>query len=96
MLFRSFTSRTLQAPHAPAQGGGYVFADLSEALGDRPLHGWLPDLLQGGVSVAPGDVFGQAFNRHVRVCFTAVPRDRLALALDRLNAALDRLRQSHP
>jgi N-succinyldiaminopimelate aminotransferase len=86
------TSRTLQAPHAPAQGGGYVFADLAGHLRERPLHDWLAALLQSGVSVAPGDVFGQAFGQHVRVCFTAVPRDRLEVALGRLNRALEALR----
>ncbi len=87
--------RKLQADFQPAQGGGYVFPDLSADLRGRVVMDWLFELLHDGVSVSPGDAFGTAFGHHVRVCFTAVPLPALELAIDRLNRALERLRNPH-
>lgn len=90
------THRTLQAQFAPAQGGGYVFADLAAELQGKPLMDYLRELLREGVCLSPGDAFGQAFATSVRVCYTAVPPDQLPIALAKLNASLDRLRRGQP
>jgi len=89
-----YVARTLQARFRPAQGGGYVFVDLADELRGRRLLDYLSELLREGVSLSPGDAFGKDFPTYVRVCFTAVPRPQLELAMDRFNASLDRLRRS--
>ena len=83
----------LQARFTPAAGGGYVFVDLGEELGGRPLLDYLNELLHEGVSLCPGAAFGQHWQQHVRLCYMSVPADRLTSALDRLNRSLDRLRR---
>ena len=45
-------------------------------------------LLDAGVSIAPGEQFGRAFARHARLCFTAVPPERLRVGLARLASVL--------
>ena len=93
---RDLTHRTLQAQFAPAQGGGYVFVDLSHELAGRDVYSYLSELLREGVCVSPGDAFGQAFGAWVRVCYTAVPIAELAVALERLNRSLERVRRALP
>ncbi len=41
-------------------------------------------LLADGVSVSPGEQFGSDFVGHARICFSAVPLDRLRVGLERL------------
>jgi aspartate/methionine/tyrosine aminotransferase len=80
-------SRLLPAPHFSPDGATYLFADLSrwapapESGGLWPL---VEKLLDAGVSIAPGEQFGRDFSRHARICFTAVPLDRLRVGLARL------------
>ncbi len=83
----------LQARFTPASGGGFVFVDLSEELGDRDLLAWLVELLDDGVSLCPGSAFGHHWQRSVRLCYMSVPSETLSVAIDRLNGALDRLRK---
>ncbi len=83
----------LQADFLPAQGGGYVFANLDKDLGDKQLLTWLAELLHEGVSVSPGQAFGNDFSRWIRVCYMSVPLPRLEQALDIVNRSLDRLRR---
>lgn len=86
--------RTLDAQFAPAQGGGYVFADLGADLGAKPAMEYLLELLREGVCLSPGDAFGAAFGTHVRICFTSVPQETLEVAIAKMNRSLQRLRQS--
>lgn len=82
----------LDAKFRPAQGGGYVFIDLTDDLQGQSAIDWLLELLEQGVCLSPGNVFGQDFSNWARVCYTAVPPEQLHLALDKLNGALARLR----
>jgi aspartate/methionine/tyrosine aminotransferase len=45
-------------------------------------------LLDAGVSISPGEQFGRGFERHARLCFTAVEPARLELGLARLAEVL--------
>ncbi len=89
-------ARRLQAPFPRSKGGGFVFVDLADALGERDLLDYLVELLHEGVSLCPGSAFGRHWQRHVRLCYMSVPADRLELAVDRLNRSLDRLRAAGP
>jgi N-succinyldiaminopimelate aminotransferase len=86
-------AKRLQAKFYPAQGGGYVFADLTEELGDKSVVDWIGELLYEGVCVSPGDAFGADFSKHVRICYTSAPLDQIALAIDILNANFERMRK---
>ncbi|MGO8998221.1 MAG: pyridoxal phosphate-dependent aminotransferase [Polyangiaceae bacterium] len=74
-----------------AEGGTYLFLDFSEVLGDRPLAVALERAIDHGVLLAPGDAFGQGFERSARLCYTAVPRPKLRDGIARLRAAIDSL-----
>lgn len=82
----------LQGQFAPAQGGAYVFVDLADVLRGRPCIDYISELLQQGVCISPGDVFGSDFGGWARVCYTAVPLDTLAVGIDRLNRSFERAR----
>jgi aspartate/methionine/tyrosine aminotransferase len=74
-----------------AEGGTYLFLDFSARLGARPLHHLLERAIEHGVLLAPGEAFGAAYTRCARICYTAVPQERLLDGLRRLLAALDEL-----
>ncbi len=93
---RDLTHRSLQARFEPAQGGGYVFADLADELDGMPMMQYLSDLLREGVCISPGDAFGNDFPTFARICYTAVPLDHLGPALDKLNRSLERMRKRLP
>ena len=81
---RDEASRLLPAPHFVPDGATYLFADFSRFAPAGDLWPLVERLLDAGVSIAPGEQFGRAFCRHARICFTAVPRDRLRVGLARL------------
>lgn len=83
----------LDADFLPAQGGGYIFADLSADLGARSTLTWLAELLHEGVSLSPGIAFGDDFERFVRVCYMSVPLPELERALGIINRSLARIRR---
>jgi aspartate/methionine/tyrosine aminotransferase len=76
--------------HAP-DGATYVFCDLAERLGDRPLSVLLSRAVDQGVLLAPGESFGEAFRTHARICFSSVGREDLVLGLAALERALAEL-----
>ncbi|HZS36625.1 MAG TPA: pyridoxal phosphate-dependent aminotransferase, partial [Polyangia bacterium] len=77
------------APHHLPDGATYLFVDLRPWLpGEREIWPLVEQLLDAGVSISPGEQFGRGFERHARLCFTAVPPDRLAVGLERLRATL--------
>ncbi|MCO4760650.1 MAG: pyridoxal phosphate-dependent aminotransferase [Myxococcales bacterium] len=84
--------RHLEATFHPAQGGGYVFCDVSAELNGKPTLTWLAELLHEGVSIAPGVAFGAHYDQWVRVCYMSLPVPELAVAIERLNRSLNRLR----
>jgi aspartate/methionine/tyrosine aminotransferase len=86
---RAQASAGCPAPHFAPDGATYLFADLSRWMPDEQAVWPLVErLLDAGVSISPGEQFGRDFARHARLCFTAVPPDRLAIGLDRLRAIL--------
>jgi aspartate/methionine/tyrosine aminotransferase len=74
-----------------AEGGTYLFLDLAPVLGDRPLSVALERGIDHGVLLAPGEAFGRGFERCARLCFSSVPRARLADGCAKLRAAIDSL-----
>ncbi len=73
--------------HSGAQGGSFVFADLSPQLAGRPLQGLLEAAIAQGVLVAPGGAMGEGYERHVRICFTGVPEEEVVDGVKRLARA---------
>lgn len=71
-----------------AEGGVYLFCDLSDRVGDGTLAPLLERIIEQGVLLAPGAAFGAAFARSARLCFTAVARPELERGLDALVRAL--------
>jgi aspartate/methionine/tyrosine aminotransferase len=69
-----------------AEGGAYVFYDTSGAAPD--VWTFIDRALEAGVSLAPGQAFGEHYSGHVRICFTAVGPADLAEAIERLNSVL--------
>jgi N-succinyldiaminopimelate aminotransferase len=75
----------------PPEGGTFLFFDASPYLRDgEPLLGFLERCLDAGVLLTPGSASGHAYERWVRLCFTAVPPDELADAVRRLAGVLGR------
>jgi aspartate/methionine/tyrosine aminotransferase len=81
-------ARARVAGHVP-EGGSYVFLDLRafERPGRPPI---LETLAAGGVLLAPGDAFGPSYAGWARLCYTAVPRERLIAGLAAFEAILER------
>lgn len=92
----SYVHEHLEATFAVAEGGGYVFCDVTEALGEKPTLTWIGELLYEGVAIAPGVAFGREYERWVRICYMSLPLPALAQAVTRLNRSLDRLRRGAP
>jgi aspartate/methionine/tyrosine aminotransferase len=70
-----------------AQGGAFLFVDL-RPLGVKDHQGTLDFLLRcldKGVSLCPGQIFGQHFGPFARLCYTAVSPERLREGLALLN-----------
>jgi aspartate/methionine/tyrosine aminotransferase len=70
--------------HHVAEGGSYLFVDLGAYGGGPSALPVLERLAAGGVLLAPGDAFGPSYARWARLCYTAVPPDRLQAGLARL------------
>jgi aspartate/methionine/tyrosine aminotransferase len=83
---RALCAERLPAAFVP-DGGTYFFLDLRDR---GELWPFVEQLLDDGVSISPGEQFGAAFAGHARICFAAVPLERLAIGLDRLARALSR------
>jgi aspartate/methionine/tyrosine aminotransferase len=73
------------------QGSTYLFLDFERVLDGRPLSVALERGIDHGVLLTPGEAFGRGYERFARLCFTAVPRPRLAEGCARLRAALESL-----
>lgn len=75
----------------PAVAGAFVFLDL-RPLGVKDHEGCLELLgriLEDGVALCPGRVFGRDFEGFARLCYTALPPEELRRALQRLRPYLD-------
>ncbi len=73
----------------PVPAGTYfLFFSLKPFLGKRTYDAVFEQLLQEGVSVAPGSDFGQHYRDFIRICFTGEPPERLRIAAERINRVL--------
>jgi aspartate/methionine/tyrosine aminotransferase len=72
-----------------AEGGTYLFVDFAPVLRGRPLEGLLQRAIDHGVLLAPGKAFGLAYESWARLCYSAVPPERLQTGLDRLREAVE-------
>jgi aspartate/methionine/tyrosine aminotransferase len=91
---RELAASLVRAPHHLPDGATYLFLDLAPYVGDQPEAIWplVEQLLDEGVSISPGEQFGRGYERHARICFTAVPPNRLQVGLERLDKVLARVR----
>jgi aspartate/methionine/tyrosine aminotransferase len=87
---RDLASSRVSAPHHRPDGATYLFVDLSRWAGEGDLRPLIERLLDAGVSISPGEQFGRGFERHARLCFSAVEPARLELGLERLERVLSR------
>lgn len=72
-------------------GGTFVFIDARPCLRDgEDTLGLLERCLAAGVLLTPGAACGRDYASWVRLCFTSVPPDDLAVALERLAPILGR------
>ncbi|MDP6979748.1 MAG: pyridoxal phosphate-dependent aminotransferase [Myxococcota bacterium] len=87
--YREVAERTAKVLGLPAPGGStFFFLDVSARLDGRGMMGFLEDCFEDGVLVAPGQSSGTDYADWVRLCYTAVPPERVAEAVDRLAARL--------
>jgi aspartate/methionine/tyrosine aminotransferase len=85
---RDAAAAMVAAPHHLPDGATYLFVDLSRHVGADGLWPLVERLIDAGVSISPGEQFGSGFERHARLCFTAVPPERLLVGLERLQRVL--------
>jgi aspartate/methionine/tyrosine aminotransferase len=86
---RDAASAALPIPHPLPDAATYLFVDLSRYCGDD-LWPLVEKLLDAGVSISPGEQFGRGFERHARLCFTAVPKERMLVGIERIAQLLQR------
>jgi len=75
----------LRVPHDVPAGGAFVFVNLRDVLGGRPLDDLLEACVERGLLLAPGVAFGSPYADWARLCFTACPEDQLETAVMILN-----------
>ena len=89
-----FTLRAAARLGLPApEGGTFLFFDVAQHLDARGLPGFLTDLADQGLFLAPGPSFGP-FPTHIRLCFTAAPPDSVLRAVDLLASLLETSRKN--
>lgn len=69
-------------------GGAYIFADLSQVLGEGDCYALLERALDVGIVFSPGEGFGAEYGKWARFCFTAMDERKLARGAERLVALL--------
>jgi aspartate/methionine/tyrosine aminotransferase len=80
---RDAASAALPIAHLLPDAATYLFVDLSHHCGED-LWPVVEKLLDAGVSISPGEQFGRGFEKHARLCFTAVPEARVLIGLQRI------------
>lgn len=87
-----------------AEGATYLFVDFAPAFeamgparaGPRPLLALLERAVDRGVLLAPGDAFGASYDTCARLCYTAVPVEKVVSGVERLLDALDAMDHAKP
>ena len=64
------------------------FFDARDLLKDREPESLLEEMVRQSVAAVPGRAFGKGYEDWFRLCFVAVPEERLAEGIDRLNRVL--------
>lgn len=72
------------APQIP-EGAYYLFFSINDYLNGRDYRKVINQCFDNGVSVAPGNNFGENYADYIRLCFMGESPDRLEIAIDRLN-----------
>ena len=91
---RDLAHRMVTAPHFVPDAGAYLFVDLRAhiAPGEEGVTALHEALLDAGLALAPGAAFGSRFTHYARLCYTAVPLEKLEAGLARLALVLDETR----
>ncbi|MFT5443732.1 MAG: aspartate/methionine/tyrosine aminotransferase [Myxococcota bacterium] len=77
---------TLNVP-AP-QGSTFFFLDVKSHLDERGISGFLADCFEDGLLISPGQASGNDYGSFVRLCYTAMPPERVMQAAALLAARL--------
>ena len=72
-------ARVLGLP-AP-EGSTFLFLDVRDRLGERGMLGFLEDVFEDGVVLAPGASSGRDYEGFVRLCYTAAKPEDVATAV---------------
>lgn len=62
------------------EGSTFLFLNLAGRVGTRGVDGFLSDLVERGVLMAPGPSFGQDYGSWVRLCFSSVTPEQAVRA----------------
>lgn len=65
----------------PPDGSTFLFLDVADRLDERGMLGFLEDVFEDGVVLAPGASAGSDYAGWVRLCFTAAPPEQVAGAV---------------
>ncbi len=85
---RDIAVETLAMDTPRPESGYFVFFPVDECLQGRDYWQMIDACLEGGVSIAPGNSFGESYDNHIRICFTGESPDRLRVGIERLNKVL--------
>lgn len=83
-LRNMFITNLQICPQVP-EGSYYLFFSIKDHLNGRDYWEAIDECLEKGVSVAPGNDFGEDFSDYIRICFAGENPARLEIAIDRLN-----------
>jgi N-succinyldiaminopimelate aminotransferase len=72
------------------EGSTFLFLDVRERLDARGMDGFLEDVFEDGVVLSPGASSGRDYAGFARLCYTALPPDRVAEAVRLLARRLSR------
>jgi len=88
-LYRAVGDESAASLNLPPPGGStFFFVDVSSKLDERGMAGFLEDCFEDGVLVAPGQSSGNDYGDWVRLCYTAMPPERVSQAVALLAARL--------
>lgn len=79
------------SPQIP-EGSYYLFFSIKDFLNGRDYWEVIDQCFDEGVSIAPGESFGEDYSDYIRLCFMGESPDRLEIAVDRLNEIFQNLR----
>ena len=82
---RDIFTENLKVPHHIPEGAYYLFFSIKDLLGNRDYWELINECLETGVSIAPGNDFGETFSDYIRICFAGESPNRLTIAVERLN-----------